>query len=200
MIADAIPYELHLTLRGLEQGEEQAFLDFCARNAAKPLLIELARGQTSSQPMFSKVVSCLSIQEALRQMRANAALLEVAGYSVCRLKMEVPAACACRATLPETADFQPYYEWHGRIAYREVAALHLLCARFAVHLSRNALRQEAETRFITLREYGDEQHFSTRLDVLKSELEAGAWTLFKEQSEYCVYDDNLALDKGWLSL
>lgn len=194
-----IPYELHLTLVQLALSEEQRFIDFCAGHGGKPLLIELARGKTVSQPMFSEVIPFVSLTEAIAYAKLRVHQLQEAGFAVCRIKLEVPASCASQVVFPGDTASQPYYEWHGRIAYENADALLQLCTALQVHLSRNALRRETTTRFITLREYGAATLFEQRLTLLKGGLVKGGWTLFKEHAEYCVYDDHLALDEGWLS-
>ena len=93
--------------------------------------------------------------------------------------------------------FDKYYEWHGKVEYLQPEKLEALCKVHKAHLSLNSLKGESNTRFITLREFGNRQTFVN--NVLKlTQILSGEWTIFKQQSEYCIYDDNILLDKGWL--
>jgi hypothetical protein len=107
-----------------------------------------------------------------------------------RLKVEVPADWDGEGGV--------YYEWHGKIGYVPGEALSRVCEKHGVHLSRNALKGEGETRFVTLREYGGREVFEMRVRELVADLGREGWPVIKEVSEFCVYDSNVLLDKGWL--
>jgi hypothetical protein len=53
-------------------------------------------------------------------------------------------------------------------------------------------------RFITLREFGTKLEFENRVNELTKDLKKGNWTIFKQEAEYCIYDNNSFLDTGWL--
>ncbi len=74
-----------------------------------------------------------------------------------------------------------------------------ICQDNEVHLSKNTLKNEENTRFITLREFGNKDAFEQRITNLLENLQKENFIIQKQQAEYCVYDDNIMLDKGWLS-
>jgi hypothetical protein len=80
--------------------------------------------------------------------------------------------------------------------YQQVAELMELCKQHHAHLSANALRGEAATRFVTLREFGLVATFHARVASLANRLQY--WPLLKQEAECCLYDSNQALDAGWL--
>lgn len=188
-----IPFELHLTVDPLSSDRLGEFIDCCARHGAKPLLIELGRGEHVQQPMLGKVVYADSLELALPMARGLAEELEAEGYRVRRLKVEVPAEMD---ELGRAAGV--YYEWHGKIRYVPGEALSRVCEKHSVHLSQNALKGEAGTRFVTLRDYAARKFFESRVRDLKDDLVREGWPVIKEVSELCIYDSNIELDMGWL--
>jgi hypothetical protein len=62
----------------------------------------------------------------------------------------------------------------------------------------NSLKNESNNRFITLREFGTKLEFENRVNELTKDLKKGNWTIFKQEAEYCIYDNNSFLDTGWL--
>ena len=82
--------------------------------------------------------------------------------------------------------------------YQHPAALLALCERHGAHLSANALRGAAATRFVTLREVGAAAEFERRVADLAASLQA-RWPLLKQEAECCLYDSNTTLDAGWLT-
>ncbi|OJJ21597.1 hypothetical protein BKI52_13865 [marine bacterium AO1-C] len=188
---------MHLTTGILSQQEQEAFVNFCNQQGVKPLLIELARGDYTQQPMLSEIVYLPGLEDALQRANQYSQALRTSGFAVTRLKIEVPATKASLFAESST-NFQRYFEWHGKVDYARVDDLLALCTTHEVHLSRNALKNEANTRFVTLREYGNFETFVHRRNQLITTLTEGAWNLRKQQSEYCVYDNNVFLDSGWL--
>ncbi|MDF2192763.1 hypothetical protein [Paraflavitalea sp. CAU 1676] len=194
----AIPFELHLTTHtfGIDQAIE--FTDFCRQQESKPLLIELARGEYIQQPMLNKVVKCRSLQQALDIANFLSELLNTRHWRVQRLKIEIPANHAGDWD-KSVNKFPCYFEWHGKIQGDPTHTLLQICEGHQAHLSINALKKEERYRFITLREYGDKEVFDQRVGAIGVALDSAGWPLIKEVSEYCVYDNNVYLDKGWLS-
>jgi len=193
------PFELHITIHDLPAGREDAFIDCCAALAGKPMMIELSRGDYIHQPMLNKVVYATSLAGALADARFLSTLLEAEAFPVKRVKIEVPAT-ASGQDFEFAPDFRPYFEWHGKVKYERADTLLALCTAHQVHLSLNALKKDQDTRFVTLREFGSATLFDQRIRKLISALDAGNWPVIKQQAEYCVYDDHVILDKGWLHL
>lgn len=189
-------FEIHLTVTLPDDTSIQSFEALCRELDAKPLVIELARGQHTRQPMLSKTIATNGLTASIEYANNMAEKLVTAGYAVTRTKIEIPAD---DAVLPPPAEFEPYFEWHGKIEYTNVAKLLGLCTEHKAHLSLNALKNETGYRFITLREFGSKQVFELRIAGLLAALQLGGWTTGKQQREYCLYDNHTALDAGWLT-
>jgi hypothetical protein len=169
----------------------------CTQLQAKPLLIELARGANTTQPMLGKVVHLPTLAAALATAEADAAYLRQYQLLPSRVKIETAVAHKHLATPAAGAAFAPYFEWHGKVAYEQAAALLKVCQQHRAHLSANSLRGQPTTRFVTLREYGSRAAFEARVAPLVADLQP-RWPLLKQESECCLYDSNTALDTGWL--
>jgi len=193
-----IPFEIHITTAGLSIEKKDDFISFCFQHEAKPLLIELSKGDFISQPMFSKVVTLKNFQEILKESTQYSLLMNLNGFVVTRLKIEVPADCSHLFEHDKFTMLNKYFEWHGKIRFCNVEKLYSLCDIHKVHLSLNSLKNESDKRFITLREFGSKDIFQARIANLVLDLTHGNWELSKQQAEYCIYDNNSFLDNGWL--
>lgn len=188
---------MHLTTGKLSLTEQDAFINFCEQQEVKPLLIELDRGKHIQQPMLSEVAYLPNLEEALKLANHYSSEMQHNGFEVVRIKIEVPATKADLFPKP-SAQFNGYFEWHGKVDYEQVDDLTMLCAQHQAHLSLNALKNQTTSRYVTLREYGDFEKFTQRREALITAFQEGNWNLRKEHSEYCVYDNNVLLDDGWL--
>ncbi len=193
-----IPFEIHITVGSLLTSEQENFVQVCRQYDAKPLLIELAKGDFMQQPMLTKVLYTTTLGIALQNASNYSTLLEQAGFIANRVKIEIPADCAKAYKDDTQYSFTKYFEWHGKIDYINTGSLLALCSEHKVHLSVNALKNDPGTRFITLREFGNYAVFMGRIASLANALQAGGWNLTKQQAEYCIYDTNQLLDNGWL--
>ena len=193
---ESIPFEIHLTIKNLSKERQGLFVDFCMQQNAKPLLIELAKGDFIHQPMLSKVVYEKELANVLSTASVLSNELMNEGLEVKRLKIEIPSD---NWALFQNHKSEHYFEWHGKIPYERVNELLMLCQKHQVHLSFNALRNASDIRFITLREHGNKEQFESRISALKVDLETNNWPILKQQSEYCIYDNHQFLDHGWLS-
>lgn len=194
---DLYPFEIHITTQPLAPERLTAFSRECLALKAKPLLIELARGAQTTQPMLGKVVHQPTLAEALLVAAADSQQLQACSLPVSRVKIETAASLSHLATPAAGPAFQPYFEWHGKVAYQQAEELLAVCLQHQAHLSANALRHVAGTRFVTLREYGTAEVFGARISRLTQALQE-RWPLLKQESECCVYDSNASLDAGWL--
>ncbi len=194
-----IPFETHITVHDFEKKREQEFVQFCEERASKPLIIELSKGECVKQPMLSKVTFANELDLILEHAQIIAKQLEESSFVVKRIKIEVPSTKAYLFQKNSLAS-NNYFEWHGKIKLLEIDKLLLICKNHEVHLSQNSLKNESEMRFVTLREFGNEKVFENRVYNLINELNIGGWQVLKQQSEYCIYDDNKLLDKGWLTI
>lgn len=198
MTPQTIPFEIHLTTHSISIDQQAAFAQACQNHDAKPLLIELGRGETMQQPMASKVVYAQSLEAATQEGENLAIMLESLQFPISRMKIEVPAFHSHQFPAVPNG-FNDYFEWHGKVAFHHPDALLELCLAHGAHLSRNALKNQTEIRFVTLREYGTQTQFETRVAQLSEALQMAGWPIQKQQAEYCIFDSNIHLDKGWLS-
>jgi len=189
-----IPYQLHLTFE-LEAGKTRAFGDACVELGGKATLIELPRGHFTAQPMFTKVVHAANLEEARAAAREILdAFAARPGFHARREKIEVSIEYA-----PEAIDISDtYFEWHGKIVYKNGETLTALCERHGAHISRNAVKGEEANRFVTLRDCS-KGRFNARLTSLIDALHYGGWNILKSKKEYCVFDSKPACDGGWLA-
>lgn len=192
-----IPFELHLTIDDPGPDRLDAFAAWCRQQGAKPIIIELARGAVTQQPMLGKVVYSANLQEALATAEALSDALQTAGFIGKRIKIEIPAYCAAQIE-PSANGFTPYYEWHAKVPYIDPERLLNIALEHGAHLSRNAISGVSGSRFVTLREYGAFHTFQERTAALQSALLLGGWEILKLESEYCIYDSDISLDRGWL--
>jgi len=177
---------------------QNEFVDFCLLHYAKPLMIELAQGEHIHQPMLTKLIYTTTLEDALQTSTQYADLLNQTGFVVNRLKIETMPEYTKYFANDGIGKFADYYEWHGKIYYERPVELLAFCEKNKVHLSINALKNTPGLRFITLREFGDEATFNTRIGRLVEGLAMEGWQLVKQQAEYCIYDNNRLLDNGWL--
>ena len=191
------PFEIHITVEVLPASRLPAFVEVCQQLQAKPLLIELARGATATQPMLSKMVQRQSLAEALAVAAADAEFFGRHDLPATRIKIETAPHYSHLAVSAGSRSLLSYFEWHGKVSYERTDALLALCLAHKAHLSRNALKGQINTRFITLREFGTIGVFQTRVAALTAALYK-QWPLLKQESECCLYDSNTALDAGWL--
>jgi hypothetical protein len=191
-----IPFEVHLTVAPLAAWQEWDFLQTCEALEAKPIFIELARGQNWQQPMATKSLQAKDTAEAVMKCLPLAMRLNAKGYKVVRTKLETPVQYAGMVFPGE--GFEAYFEWHGRVKMNGLGELLDICERHGAHLSRNALKHEPDRRFVTLRTYLHKLDFEERLKSLKQDLATAGISLLKERAEYCVHDTKAQLDEGWL--
>jgi hypothetical protein len=191
----SIPHQLHLTFF-VNAGQIEAFIDACAELGGKATVIELPRGRVTTQPMFTKVVHAPDVKAA--RAEAHEYIKTLTGrfaFSARREKIEIPMECA-----PETFDpADAYFEWHGKVLHPDVKSLIPLCERYNAHLSRNAVKGEETSRFVTLRDHS-RSNFNAHIDALINSLTENGCKFLKSKKEFCVFDSCTSLDAGWLRI
>jgi hypothetical protein len=199
-------FEVHLTVRAA--GMLGAFRAWCEAEQCKCVRIVLARGVQVEQPMATWRRDDTILPDVLAEAIERAQELERAGFAVVRVKVEADPSNDDVPATDDDALLQPsgnYFEHHVK-SRREATAGHELllrvCLAHAAHLSRNAWREPAEgfeERFVTLRSYRMGRSVSEqRLHRLLAALDEAGEQIIDVESEYTVYDSNLALDAGWL--
>jgi hypothetical protein len=151
-----------------------------------------------------------SLTAVLAEARVIATELQEAAFPVVRVKVE---ADTLNQEVPQFDEetighaASNYFEHHVKLL-RDLTApsdqLLRVCVEQHAHLSRNSWRelsQGKEERFVTSRYYRVGSASSRgRLQQLLDSLNELGEQVIEVESEYCVYDSNLDLDRGWLSL
>ncbi len=191
-------YEVHITINPIEESEIERFVSFCNSIAAKPILIELPKGQTSQQPMISKVFK--SLQEGALEHQINLLKSEFANnsYDIVRTKVEVPLDFINRGRREFPDYYGQYFEWHGKVEFEEIEQLKKSIQYLDAHISRNALKNNSNRRFVTVRAYQNKRFFLNKVDTIKTALRHAGLRLIKDEYEYCIYDSNKTTDAGWI--
>ena len=200
-------FEAHITIDLLDTHEKIKFQDLCEDLSIKAIQIELARGDAPVQPM-----TCSRHQgnfvKVFEEVKTLANHLTQAGFEVSRLKIE---ASPFNEGIPQNnADLKNhsdknYFEHHLKVLISQEQnreTLLAVCAKYRAHLSRNAFKTfsggEYEN-FITLRLYEmGKKESDLKFENLKKEVQNAGFIVQKSITEYCVYDDNIALDNNWL--
>ena len=191
-------FEIHITTSGIVQTEIPKFVEFCHSIDAKPIIIELEKGDIAQQPMISKVLKDVTKEELYAKIKELEDEFENAGYEVSRTKVEVPLEFIDEG-VAAFLDFKgKYFEWHGKVEFSDFEELKALAEELGVHLSNNSLKGEKNQRFLTLRAYDDKNSFKYKIAIIKRVLAEKGYSLTKEEAEYCVFDSNKQIDKGWL--
>ncbi|MGW2429681.1 hypothetical protein [Streptomyces sp. NPDC001640] len=201
-------FETHLTVRAQNRGEgDDPIRLWAEHHGIKYTRIVLDRGRTPDQPMLT----CPGrghLAGQLATARQWSQRLQDDGFRVVRLKIE---AAPWNADVPETDDEAAdlpghcYFEHHAKLVLSsesQVAAVRALAAPHSAHVSRNARRTSAHgrhERFVTQRCRGvGREEADRRLDVLLRVLTAAGYEAVEVEKEFVVYDDNPAVDAGWI--
>jgi hypothetical protein len=202
-------FEVHMTVRLSGQGGWERFQDWCRVHQCKCVHIMLARGEHIDQPMATLRRSQESLTAVLAEARLLAAELQEAAFPVVRVKVEAETLNQDVPQLDEDATRHAtsnYFEHHVKLLRDRTAPCDRLlrvCVERQAHLSRNAWRESGhrkEERFLTVRHYRlGNRSSERRLRQLLDSLDEISEQVIEVESEYCVYDSNLDLDRGWLT-
>ena len=107
--------ELHITSNALTNNELGLFEEFCHSIKAKPIIIELSKGENKQQPMISKVIACLNKESLKKEVATLVNNFKSNGYEVKRIKMEVAPWDKINAEKIFGKNSSNYFEWHGKI-------------------------------------------------------------------------------------
>jgi hypothetical protein len=199
-------FEAHLTVRADTPGRRERFRALCAEMGVKCVLIELARGESRSQPMTASYHRG-ELAGVLAEVESLHARLWEGGFPVVRVKLEavatnagVPVTDAEAAAWPEG-----YFEFHAKLrlaADADLEALRGLCGRHGAHLSRNERKRDRDgetERFVTLRVHrAGRERAVAACEALLADLAAAGFSVVGRQNEFTVYDGRAELDAGWL--
>lgn len=202
-------FEAHITIAPENKAGQDRFVGVCADLGAKPILIELPKGDVSVQLMTSSIHRG-EIQGTFEEVKILALQLESHGFSVTRMKIEAaPTNSGIPQNIQEAALFPPenYYEHHLKVLLAPGASMQELreiCDEFQAHISRNAFKKHPDGKseqFVTLRCYGDGLTESeARFFSLVSKVKTAGIEILKQITEYCLFDSNISVDGNWGNL
>ncbi|MDB5338804.1 MAG: hypothetical protein JWN70_4423 [Planctomycetaceae bacterium] len=201
--------ETHLTVESVPADRIAVLRRFAELQGLKCLHIVLDRGHSVSQPMLTRHGQGVLSSE-LEVARELADRLREAGFDVTRIKIEaaplnedVPQSDGAAASLPANH----YFEHHVKLVIEgdaDLAGLTRLAERHQARLSRNALRVRDDgrlERFVTQRCWSvGRVTAEQRLNALRWDLNQAGWTILETEAEFVVYDSNLDVDAGWLTV
>ena len=116
MLYKEIPFEIHITINNLELSRRIDFINFCNTIDAKPIIIELSKGEFINKPMISKILYSNNIDEILLTSNEFSKALAAKGFNVNRIKIETPAKYSFLFENYITS-FKKYFEYHCKIDF-----------------------------------------------------------------------------------
>lgn len=173
-----------------------------ANRNLKFLHILLERGAHISQPMLTRH-GCGNLTGELQMAKNLEIDLNSANFSVSRIKIE---AAPWNQDIPQSdrlasTQAHRYFEHHIKLSLEstiDIFPLKELIHHHSAHISRNALKIRADgslERFVTQRCIGVGQiEAQNRLKNLVESIESLGYVPIDIESEFVVYDSNLALD------
>lgn len=191
-------FEVHITVNAIEQQDIPDFVEFCQTIEAKPIIIELEKGIIAQQPMISKVYRNIEKHTLKNELIDLLQDFKTSIYAVNRVKVEVPLFFIKEGLLEFPSYKGQYFEWHGKVKYEDLETLKQKIKYLDVHLSRNSLKGQSNLRFLTKRTFWSKDHFINNVTETKDALARNEIELVKEEYEYCIYDSNKSIDKGWI--
>ncbi len=200
-------FETHITVKLQDLDRIDRLQQWGIERNLKFLHILLERGTNVSQPMLTRrgrgdFADELGIANHLAQT------LTAEDFAVVRIKIE---AAPWNQGVPQSdveADLHPahrYFEHHIKLLLesdRDISPLRELVQLQSAHLSRNALQTRNDgfgQRFVTQRCIGVGRSTAKKqLQILVDSIESLGYHPIDIESEFVVYDSNLALDRGWI--
>lgn len=195
-------FELHLTVDSLTTDQLPNFERVCQTLGGQAVLIQLPVGEHTQQPMFTMTKMAESLAEVLAFIDNLKPQFLAKNFAIIRTKFEIPATQA-DDFLQQNPTTNGYFEWHGKVDFvrlENLAKLEILAKSFHAHLSKNVLKNSLNQRFLTIRHSLENQQLFYRqvYDISEKISQHSEFSLLKSQQEYCVFDDKISLDKGWL--
>jgi len=203
MLTFAGEFECHMTV-DITLDKIDVFRDYCKGLGGSAIVIELAEGLHSVQPMIAKLIRGDAEQSYKTVLELYRALEEK--FNVIRVKVEaatsnrsVPQCDKDAARWPETC----YFEHHVRMVLpldEDLSEFKRCLEPFSAHLSNNPLSTSdiGQVRFATqrFRDLGDLQA-AAALNELLTFLSKKHVVVSKVIREFNIYDSNKDLDRGW---
>lgn len=190
--------EIHITTQGINNAEVDRFINFCNDINAKPIVIELPVGEVLQHPMISKRV------EANNQLELNNIVFDLknkflaANYTISRVKLEVDSKNVEEGKLFFPEFKGGYYEWHAKVYHDDLKEIYRFAKMANVHVSKNGLKGIENRRILTIRETERASQFHNKIKNVKYHFQRNGVEIVNEEHEYCIFDSNKMLDKGWI--
>lgn len=194
-------HEIHITV---DPRDLFGLRMYCLDNKIKPILAVSEYGECPIQAMISKFKNGTGDEVIVKAHEMAKEMTEYWGIRVTRIKIEsmmhnegVPTEENAECT------DENYFEFHLKVEVTDKSEwnqLAVVCREKGAHLSFNAFKKET-IPLITLRipgSCGMKKAVDSK-DVLMDHIKIkGFFSNSAIQSEFSIYDTNIALDNGWL--
>lgn len=202
-------FEAHITVK-LSSDVEQ-FNSICHSMDIKPIVIQLDRGRVQTQVMTCSRHSG-TFQAIWGEVQNITTILKSNDLEITRIKIEAhPDNLGVPSSLLEARELssENYFEYHLKVLMNPMDRPKLLsiCEKYQAHLSHNAFKIRADVtkplsyeNFVTCRSYQlGKKEANQHFEALAQSIQDLGIPILKQFMEYCIYDSNLELDKGWLT-
>ncbi len=192
-------YEIHVTV---DESQYLLLKRVAADEKLTSIMIRNEYGQNPFQLMITRWTDKESVEAAIVKAKEIAKMLQSKGLRVIRTKVETEIANFSDDFVPLGEE---YFEFHMKVPFSDgnkYERLQEICKSHDAKIS--ILIQSKALEFIpicTLRfdQCTKKEAVERRSKWIDSIREAGFPLSAKMHSELCVYDDNRALDQGWLN-
>jgi hypothetical protein len=183
-------FEEHITVISTDI---EKFKKDCQLIGVKPIVIDTQN--TEQQVMTSKVFK----EDYYSFVPTTPKRLEAMGYEVLRRKYELNP-------YKYNLDNIVYLESHIRLVTNTVfdyKTINGICEEFTLHKSKNLFKVEGDTKYqmVTYRDYNNNLlDFERHMGTVKEYLNINEIVYDKVEVEACIFDDNVTVDKNWLTV
>jgi len=163
-------------------------------------------GVFPNQYMISKFSNKKSFEEMISKLTSLQEGIKNRNIKIVRSKIELMMSCeGVPKTQQEYEDlvssltYKPYFEFHVKFNVADYDTVNQICQHFDKTAISVNICGHAKNILLTIRRYTYfEQALKDKDEILDHF--KGLGYKFKEdiQQEFCIYDDNVELDKGWL--
>lgn len=180
-------FEIHITVRCLDDDTLERFKTTCERINAKCISIGL---NNTKQVMTSKTIYETQFNmDKITNHDINQ--IKQDGFDIQRIKIECEPKLIHDTNLPWS-----YYEIHVPCDL-DIELFDLSTLQRSWHLSKNLFKPD--TRMITCRETNESLIKQIDEDIMHIKSLSLVKPNFKHHYEYAIYDSNINLDKGWIN-
>jgi len=201
-----IPYEIHITVKIVDEAQITLFKNLCEKYEVKPIVLDLENsGKSVMKDVMTSSHHFGTNTSAYYEATRIRVILEMNGFIVVRTKIEtVPWHPAAPQSVNEVMPKDCHFEAHISciITEKQVDDLTFLAKCNDAHISRNFFKKLDGDKFvnmITLRKYDcDYPSFIEYVESLKEVLTYNHFEYEKVITEFSIYDTKVSHDFLWL--